>query len=662
MGTIVAAVYGSQKVENFNLYEIVDGQQRLTSLLILLSCIKVYLKDGDQKLELLELAFRKNQLERVFEADWDNNNIIKAILTISGKNNKIADRKYTNNSEKNAIDAWKEFSKWCKSHSNELPRYLNVILDRLGFIFFTPKHSKTLGVMFEVINNRGKPLSQLDKIKNYLLYYASVHDGKFEKLSSKITECWGGILSNLSESGLTGNQAEDNFVADCYFMFSDTNLQNRGKVYESLKAKYPVSESGDPKLDTLISFVDFLSDASISIRKLYTASSIASPVHDPINCVLENLRFHISRGIINPIFIISEALLKHKKMKDEVYLTLLSTLEVANFRLHELPSPKTRADSYIGTIISEARKYFHANSPYHHLFQTDEKYTVEGLLQWLEEYTISNRPINNFMIESLTLDIGEPYDYYSWNSGRYFLASYEQSLRHKKNPKQDFPLESLLGGDRKKKHTGANERTQIDHIWASDNVWGDKKKITDFGFTHQIRRLGNFMLLKESENKRVKNADVEVKLMSFGVLSGKEFLFDEREKIIKVCFKGANGRYLRQEMTLANSDKEFNLTQKLLTERTDTLSEWRSVTEIGELLKEGFYYHPKGKAMHATRRLMIYTRLFDLREQNMINWAVSRWCFPSEIEIVPDKIAINSFKGAGSKAVLIKKSGDRIFS
>lgn len=32
--------------------------------------------------------------------------------------------------------------------------------------------------MFEVINNRGKQLSELEKVKNYFIYYATVHDYK----------------------------------------------------------------------------------------------------------------------------------------------------------------------------------------------------------------------------------------------------------------------------------------------------------------------------------------------------------------------------------------------------------------------------------------------------------------------------------------------------
>ncbi|MBK7570056.1 MAG: hypothetical protein IPI31_19785 [Bacteroidetes bacterium] len=52
----------------------------------------------------------------------------------------------------------------------------NVVTKRLGFIFYTPKYDKEIGIMFEVINNRGKELSELEKIKNYFIYYATIFD------------------------------------------------------------------------------------------------------------------------------------------------------------------------------------------------------------------------------------------------------------------------------------------------------------------------------------------------------------------------------------------------------------------------------------------------------------------------------------------------------
>lgn len=664
MGTVVAAKKPSL-AEEFNLYEVVDGQQRITSILILLSAIKIYLVDGDQKTHLFRLAYNRDYSAQILQPEWDEKNIIKDILRISGRNNKIADRPYSNNSEKNAQDAWREFSLWCEQQSEQLPHFLDIILNRLGFIFFTPKHSKTLGIMFEVINNRGKQLSQLDKIKNYLLYYASVHEAEngLKPLSGKISECWGNILSNLSTAGLTAGWQEDNVVSNCYFMFSRTGIKRRGNVYELLKDEYPIGENTPEKLLALQSFIEFLDDSAAALKKLYTAKSDASRELDPIGYVSEHLRFHSSRAVVDPLYCVYEIAYAHKKMTKEEYRLLLDSLEIANFRLHELPSPKTRSDSFLGTIIAEARKLFQKISPYHHLSTVDELLDVTSFVKWLEWYTIRNRPVSEFAVASLTLDIGEPYDYYSWNSCRYFLASYEQVRRFTHHDsKQDFPLENLLGGDRKAKHTGAIERTQIDHIWARDNAWGVKQTNDNGKFEHQIRRLGNFILLKESENKRVKAADVEVKFMYLSMLDIHEFMYNTKSNEIVVQIKRPSGKTINHSLVLSRNGNDLALTDKLLGDRTTSMSDWKSLEEAANCLREAMEYHPSGKKHHQNRRLMVYTRMFDLREEAMVNWAIQRWSFESERKSMPGHVTINSFIGKGSNAALKTKYGEQVYS
>jgi uncharacterized protein with ParB-like and HNH nuclease domain len=52
--------------------------------------------------------------------------------------------------------------------------------------------------MFEVINNRGKQLSELEKVKNYLIY-CSIKLSAFS-LRDDITEHWSDILQSLNKA------------------------------------------------------------------------------------------------------------------------------------------------------------------------------------------------------------------------------------------------------------------------------------------------------------------------------------------------------------------------------------------------------------------------------------------------------------------------------
>ena len=48
---------------------------------------------------------------------------------------------------------------------------------KVGFLVYAPKEDAETGIMFEVINNRGKQLSELEKVKNYLKFYPIISIG-----------------------------------------------------------------------------------------------------------------------------------------------------------------------------------------------------------------------------------------------------------------------------------------------------------------------------------------------------------------------------------------------------------------------------------------------------------------------------------------------------
>ncbi len=57
---------------------------------------------------------------------------------------------------------------------------------------YAPDDTKEIGIMFEVINNRGKPLSELEKVKNHLMYYSEKND--IQDLKTVVKDKWSNIL------------------------------------------------------------------------------------------------------------------------------------------------------------------------------------------------------------------------------------------------------------------------------------------------------------------------------------------------------------------------------------------------------------------------------------------------------------------------------------
>ncbi len=194
-GTIVAS-NSNKKDGNVELYDVVDGQQRLISLIILLSILW-----RSRKLE----KKIKDELYRLFlcVGSEDGNTIRKFSLSSDFdvffweivKEGTVGAKEEATKSHVNIKNAVNFFIKWLENTKYEHAYIYHKITKQLGFLFYVPSNDSEVGIMFEVINNRGKALSELEKIKNYLIYYSVKKKAK--DLKKKVKETWGTILSNL---------------------------------------------------------------------------------------------------------------------------------------------------------------------------------------------------------------------------------------------------------------------------------------------------------------------------------------------------------------------------------------------------------------------------------------------------------------------------------
>ena len=107
-------------------------------------------------------------------------------------------------------------------------------------------------VIFEVLNNRGKPLSELEKVKNYLLYVAAKTD-ETGKLATKINKVWARVLQNLMAGELTRSQDEDQLLRTHWLLAYDPN-ERAWDGSRSIKAKLDLRAGAPP--DVLYAAVD----------------------------------------------------------------------------------------------------------------------------------------------------------------------------------------------------------------------------------------------------------------------------------------------------------------------------------------------------------------------------------------------------------------------
>jgi uncharacterized protein with ParB-like and HNH nuclease domain len=205
-------------------YSVVDGQQRLTSLSILLyellSATEIGYCDerlDDQKTtyihksnasgasKVYRFSYFQNDknhkylLKKIFEDD-------KVIFEDTGYN------QYTKN-----LNYAKEFFKKKIADLNHAEREVIFLKLTTALQFDVRTIEKDLDVqaVFETMNNRGKPLSTLEKLKNRLMHLTEkLQDSSDDKkaLRVQINQAWGKIYTNLAISP-DNIQDEDTFLS-----------------------------------------------------------------------------------------------------------------------------------------------------------------------------------------------------------------------------------------------------------------------------------------------------------------------------------------------------------------------------------------------------------------------------------------------------------------
>ena len=486
-GTIVAQE--KENREGYSHFYIVDGQQRLTSLVILLSVLaQCNFLDEKTTIEIY------NQI--LFKGKETGNTI--RLFKLNGELDKYFFRKleqwdytseeHTTKAHTNIDNAFTEFKTWLdkKTISDvEFPiNIYSVLIEKIVFLFHVPETATEVGLMFEVINNRGKKLSELEKIKNYLIYYSE--KSGYHDINVAVDNYWGKILFNLNACGQTSNEQEDAFLRFTWIVFEQTNKSESYYVYDNLKLRFPAKQ--DSNWQRLKLYIEFIAESAETYNKLLTRNLIAVPREKKI---IEQIFFQASTASILPLLLSVYSKIKNRTHRIE----MLSIIEKLNFRYYGC-GVATRSDTGNGFLFGLAHDFFNNYG--------DNGYTNDWLKKELLGF-IQGECGDDSIVKVLTLDRDESGNFHAWNNLKYFLANYEESIAIESGEVEDF-TRFLLSQDSENK----NANFEKEHIIASNEC----SAITEEDDINK-RRLGNFVLLRPSINKSIKDAPLFDKLIEY---------------------------------------------------------------------------------------------------------------------------------------------------
>lgn len=250
----------------YKIYKIIDGQQRITTLAILLFCVHEELKginsnDAAKTAKNILTEYIKDDSTDIYrlKLNGSDDDYLKNVI-LRPQSEEMVGREAMTPSENRLKEAKSFFSEKIKGHDFDyLEKIVEKVCGKLIFIRYEVGSEVEAGLVFELMNDRGEPLTQIDKIKNYLIYIAYREDDP--DLATYINASWGEIFKNVMDAG---RFVEDNLLRYHWIIYSGELKES--DIHRRLKSRYKL---GTADLAVNIrDYVNSLREASYVFREL----------------------------------------------------------------------------------------------------------------------------------------------------------------------------------------------------------------------------------------------------------------------------------------------------------------------------------------------------------------------------------------------------------
>ncbi|GAA7146353.1 DUF262 domain-containing protein [Helicobacter pylori] len=191
-GHFIGTMAVAKNEDNKKLYDIIDGQQRTTTIFMLLHVLANEQNEKDKQ-EIRKYLYQKGELK--LEVAPQNQSFFKALLEVAEKGNiSHCEKDADTEGKQNLFEVLKAIlDKVSKLNKEEVNERLETLLEMVLMWLEEPDLRRAIRT-FQSVNDRGVPLLLLDKLKSLLIYYPNTFcDGK-RGLDQSINDHFGEIF------------------------------------------------------------------------------------------------------------------------------------------------------------------------------------------------------------------------------------------------------------------------------------------------------------------------------------------------------------------------------------------------------------------------------------------------------------------------------------